>query len=141
MANRVHLDGFADLMKQLNALGKSISYEEINKIHESAAGHLILDMKAGAPTSDIRESIGFITKNNAKYPGTTLIGPRYSNGYNGQLAHIFEFGTRERFTKDGENRGYITAHPFIRPAFDRHQNKIVTDIGNKIFKLVENKLK
>ena len=137
----VEIKGLSSLLKELDAAGKSLTYEEVKNIHREVSMPMINDMKAGAPTSDIRESIGFITKKDDKYPKVTLIGPRYSNGYNGQLAHIFEFGTRERFTKDGENRGYITAHPFIRPAFDRHQNKIVTDIGNKIFKLVENKLK
>lgn len=137
----VEIKGLKELLKDLDAAGKSLNYEEVKRVQKDAAQPMINDMKAGAPTQDIRESIGFITSKDDKYPGITLIGPRYSNGYNGQLAHIFEFGTRERFTKEGEARGYMVARPFIRPAFDRHQNRIVTDIANGIFKIVENKLK
>lgn len=54
---------------------------------------------------------------------TRYIGPSHP------LAHLFEFGTGERFTKGdrsmpaGLYRGYIPAMPFLRPAWDA--NKVV----------------
>ena len=34
------------------------------------------------------------------------------------LAHLFEFGTAERFTKGGARRGRMSPKPFLRPAVE-----------------------
>lgn len=43
---------------------------------------------------------------------TVYVGPSHP------LAHLFEFGTAHRFTKAVKRRGYITATPFLRQAWD-----------------------
>jgi HK97 gp10 family phage protein len=43
------------------------------------------------------------------------------------LAHLFEFGTAERYTKKGAYRGYIQPMPFLRQAWDS-QKKVSLDI-------------
>ena len=43
---------------------------------------------------------------------TVYVGPSHP------LAHLFEFGTAQRLTKKGARRGYITATPFLRQAWD-----------------------
>ncbi|MCK9351022.1 MAG: HK97 gp10 family phage protein [Clostridiales bacterium] len=43
------------------------------------------------------------------------------------LAHIFEFGSAERYTKKGAYRGYIPPMPFLRGAWDS-QKKVSLDI-------------
>lgn len=39
-------------------------------------------------------------------------------GSNSNLAHLFEFGTAERYKKSGAYTGYITPMPFLREAWD-----------------------
>jgi len=43
------------------------------------------------------------------------------------LAHLFEFGTSQRYTKKGAYRGYIPPMPFLREAWDS-QKKVSLDI-------------
>lgn len=101
---------------------------------------LVKEVRANAPNETLRNAYGFISRNDNKYPNTILIGPNYGVDGGGQLSHIFEYGTAIRKTKDGENRGFIKAVPYIRPAFDKYKAQIVTAIGEKITKIVtENK--
>lgn len=136
--------GNIDIYKVMNALeeaGKSLEYDKIKHIIRKESLGIIIDARSKAPSEDIRQSIWFIEKKEDQYPTTVLIGPRYYGSHRGQLAHTFEFGTTWRKTKDGFNRGYITARPFMRPAFDNHKNAIVTNVFKKIFKLATEKLK
>jgi len=101
---------------------------------------LVKEVRANAPNETLRNAYGFITRKDNKYPNTILIGPNYSVDGGGQLSHIFEYGTAVRKTKDGSNRGFIKAVPYIRPAFDKYKQQIATQVGDKITKIVtENK--
>jgi HK97 gp10 family phage protein len=141
MSKTVDLSELQSLMNDLKKMGQSLDQKEVKEIVREIAQPMINDMKAGAPTSEIRESLGFIEKNEEKYTETVLIGPRYYGGHKGQLSHIFEFGTGPRKTKDGYYRGFIVARPFIRPAFDSNKDKIVTKLADELFKIVSTKLK
>ena len=48
-------------------------------------------------------------------------------GSNSNLAHLFEFGTAERYKKSGAYTGYIPPMPFMREAWDS-QKKVSLDI-------------
>jgi hypothetical protein len=124
-----------DMMKLLENVGKELSYDKIKQIIRKESMGIIIDARANAPTEDIRESFWFIERKEEKYPTTVLIGPRYYGPFKGQLSHTFEYGTAPRYTKDGQYRGYITAAPFIRPAYDKYQSQIVTNVVKKVFKL------
>jgi HK97 gp10 family phage protein len=50
-------------------------------------------------------------------------------GSSSPLAHLFEFGTAERYKKSGSATGYIPAMPFMRPAWDSKKR-----VALKIFK-------
>ena len=41
-----------------------------------------------------------------------------------QHAHLLEFGTKERKTKDGKNKGRVLPRPFVFKTFDEEQNEI-----------------
>jgi hypothetical protein len=130
-----HVENIASVMKLLEDAGKSLEYEKVKQIIRKESLAIIIDARANAPTEDIRKAFWFIERKEEKFPTTVLIGPRYYGGFRGQLSHTFEYGTSMRKTKDGQNRGFITAVPFIRPAYDRHRGKIVTNIIDKVFKL------
>lgn len=130
-----------DVMFALQQMGKELDHHKIKEIIRYESTRIINDARAKAPTQDIKNAIGFIEKNEDKFPTTVLIGPRYYSGYKGQLAHTFEYGTAPRYTERGYYRGFITARPFMRPAFDTNQSKVVTNISRKILKLATDKLK
>jgi HK97 gp10 family phage protein len=129
------ITGLQEVLKALTEAGKAITDQEVKKIVRDEAMAMIITAQSKAPSQDIRESIGFIEKNENKFTKTVLIGPRYYGGHRGQLAHTFEYGTAERFTKDGKSRGFIVAQPFMRPALDQHKTNIVTNVPERILKL------
>jgi HK97 gp10 family phage protein len=129
------ITGLQEVLKALSEAGKAITDLEVKKIVRDEAQAIINTAQSKAPSQDIRESIGFIERNENKFTKTVLIGPRYYGGHRGQLSHTFEYGTRQRFTKDGQDRGFIEARPFMRPALDQHKSNIVTNTTERIFKL------
>ena len=137
---KVEIKDLQQLIKRMDNAADVITDKALKEILRDAAQPMIAQMKSGAPTPDISKSIDFIERNEQKYTSTVLIGPRYAYGYKGQLAHFFEYGTKNRFTKDGDNRGFMTAKPFIRPAFDAHKDEIATKLIDGVFKLVTNKI-
>jgi HK97 gp10 family phage protein len=135
------IEGLDKLLKKLEETNKTISEEEVKKIVRDESKAIINTAQSKAPSTDIKNSIGFIEKNESKFTKTVLIGPRYYGGFRGQLAHTFEYGTAPRYTKNGEYRGHITARPFMRPAMDAHSSNIVTNVSKRVFKLATEKLK
>lgn len=135
------IKGLDNVLKKLESVNLKLTDDEVKKIVRNESLDLISSAQSKAPSTDIKNSIGFIEKNEQKFTKTVLIGPRYYGSFRGQLAHTFEYGTAPRYTKDGYYRGYIVARPFMRPAFDQHRTKIVTNVSKRIFKLATDKLK
>lgn len=48
-------------------------------------------------------------------------------------AHLVEFGTRERFTKDGKSSGVMPAFPFLRPAWESGKRAALDRLGKLIW--------
>ena len=78
-------------------------------------------------SSSVSNSIQHIERGN--YPLHVLIAPKYPEG---NLAHLFEYGTKPRYTKDGSYRGQIIATPFMRPAIDSNIKQVDKQIGARI---------
>lgn len=129
------IEGLDKVLTALREAGKAITDQQVKKIVREEALPMINTAQSKAPSQDIKNSIGFIERNENKFTKTVLIGPRYYGGFRGQLAHTFEYGTVERFTKDGKARGMIIARPFMRPALDQHKTNIVTNVPERIIKL------
>jgi len=53
------------------------------------------------------------------------------------LAHLFEFGTSERYTKSGAYRGYIPPMPFMRQAWDSQKKVSLDLLKQEIWKALE----
>lgn len=134
------IEGVDKAIDDIQKRSKSLKKGVVGKIIKTESNPLILEVRANAPNETVKNAYGFITRKDDKYPNTVLIGPNYGIDGGGQLSHLFEYGTAVRKTRDGQNRGYIKAHPYIRPAFDKYKQQIVTNIGEKITKIVtENK--
>lgn len=61
-------------------------------------------------------------------PGMAFVNIVYAH----PLAHLFEFGTVERYTKGGAYRGVMTARPHVRPAYDANSQKVVDIFSEEI---------
>jgi len=134
------IEGVDEVIKDLQRRPKLLKNGVVGKIIKSISAPMVAEVRANAPNETLRNAYGFITRKDNKYPNTILIGPNYSVDGGGQLSHIFEYGTAVRKTKDGSNRGFIKAVPYIRPAFDKYKQQIATQVGDKITKIVtENK--
>ena len=106
-----------------------------------AANFLVDRLRAAAPATFIRASIGVIS-NPTKYPLSVAVGLNYKTGSEAaNLAYAFEYGTVERYHKSGKYTGFMKPAPFFRPTVDANRDQIVTMVYNAIAKIVENKLK
>lgn len=161
--SKVSIEGLPDLMRKLNDMGK-IDKDAIKKIIKSEGQQIIDTAKvlAAKHTGELARSIGFIEKNEARYPTTVLIGPDYKIAPH---AHLIEFGTKERFrgdkvffkqirslrragvsertlqrtieaNKDLHSTGVGPMRPFMRPAFDRNAAEVDNGISQKVFRLI-----
>lgn len=62
---------------------------------------------------------------------TVYVGPSHP------LAHLFEFGTAQRFTKTGARRGYITATPFLRQAWDEKKMVALETLKKELWEQIK----
>lgn len=132
----------SDLAKDLQKLKTKLSNDEIrNKALIPSAEILSGKLKAAAPATFIKASIGVISKP-SKYPLSVAVGLKYDTGSDAaNLAYAFEYGTVDRYKKNGQFTGKLTPRPFFRPTVDANRSQIVTNVINAIAKIVENKLK
>lgn len=112
---KAEYSGTDQVGKKFNALIKVLSDGRVRDIMTANTENIVTDarMRAGAVSKTVASSIDHIERGN--YPFNILIGPKYPQG---NLAHIFEYGTMPRYTEDGSYRGQIIATPFMRPAYD-----------------------
>lgn len=131
-----------NLAKDIAKLKTKLSSDEIrNKALIPTAQMLSSKLKSAAPATFIRASIGVIS-NPSKYPLSVAVGLKYDTGSDAaNLAYAFEYGTVDRYKKDGQYTGKMTPAPFFRPTVDANRSQIVTNVINAIAKIVENKLK
>jgi hypothetical protein len=136
------MDKYLAAFKQM----KDIDKKEVKKLTLQGAELILASAKRKCTSTNVRNALGFITKNDAKYPYTTLIGlkPEFRGNANGAknltipaLAVILEYGTVERITKDGSSRGISPAKPYLRPAIDENRSKVIGLIQNGLIAIVE----
>ncbi|MFA5445045.1 MAG: HK97-gp10 family putative phage morphogenesis protein [Bacteroidales bacterium] len=58
-------------------------------------------------------------------------------GSNSNLAHLFEFGTAERYKKSGAYTGYIPPMPFMREAWDSKKKVSLDLLKEELWKALE----
>ena len=130
------------LAADLRKFKGKITNNEIREMALLPAADLLNDqLRAAAPATFIRISLGVLSKPGT-YPLSVAVGLNYASGsYAANLAYAFEYGTIERYTKKGAYRGVLTPNPFFRPTVDSNRSQIVTNIVKRLSKIVENKLK
>lgn len=105
------------------------------KAQRKAAEPLLTDMISNAPAERLSKSIDIFEPTNGK---STFAGPNYKKG--GQLAWIFEYGTVDRFKKDGSYTGQMDAKPFVRPAYRRQKTIVLSILKREFEKEIDKKL-
>jgi len=48
-------------------------------------------------------------------------------------AHLLEFGTGPRYTKNGAFRGSVSPQPMLQPAWDAHKGKLLEGLGKRMW--------
>lgn len=140
--------GFNELNDFLKTLPKTVTHKILQATHAKAAKPLINAEKLLAPKEegDLRESIGVkkASIKRANSIGEVKVGPLWKKG--GRVAHLIEFGTKQRKTKGrgkykvyraGANRGRVIARPFVEPAFNRTKDSIYGTILSDLRKSVK----
>ena len=126
-----NITGMAEVINSLQAMGKNIKTPKLQKVIRQSSQRIINTARTLAPvnTGDLRDSIGFITTKDSTNLDKALIGLRREY-YHAYLGVMFEFGTAERFQKNGRHTGVISksAHPFMRPALDQNANAVTEEI-------------
>ena len=62
---------------------------------------------------------------------TVYVGPSHP------LAHLFEWGTAQRFKKSGAYTGYITATPFLRQAWDEKKMVALETLKKELWEQIK----
>ena len=155
------IDGIDDIVNGIKLLSNEQNFQDIAKVNQSVANDLIIALRSAVPVDkgNLRNSIeSFKSKKNANF---LWVGPKYSSKKSmfegGNHAHLIEYGTVDRYVgsrskyvaanlaKAGVKQGFkgrMTAHPFIRPTYDKMKNslleklkkgyeKVIIDAGKK----------
>lgn len=116
------------------------------------AGQIFVSLaksKVTVNTGNLRESIGFIERDNrGSKLAFRMIGARVYGGYNGYHAHLLEEGTSNRnasrkkkrkVTNDGKKLlpNVMPAHAFMLPAFDQGRKVFIDSMEAQIKNYIE----
>lgn len=137
------ISGIDGVLEALAELKKATAKNVVKRAVIEAAQPMADDAKAKAPRDegDLAEGISVtpqIVAAQAQYsrkPGKeevrAFVGPNYKPGAPGYAphAHLVEFGTGPRTTKDGRSTGQMPAQPFLRPAFDANKQVFIDRVG------------
>lgn len=140
----MQVSGLDEIEKLLKKLPKSNQKRIKDRALRAGSRDLVKEMRlmiSKIPPSRIGESgkkrisksIGVVRSKTSMFEGKVFVGPRYSGVKNvAPDAHLFEFGTDERFTDEGEARGRIIPTPFIRPAWEAKKKQAVDNIRQEL---------
>lgn len=126
-----------DILKGLPLL---VTDKILQQAHASAVKPTVTKAKLTAPegpTGNLVDSIGVVKDRSKglKELGIIYAGPRRGR-YKGYAAHLVEFGTKQRSTQKGANRGVMPAKPFMEPAWETTRSAVLDDINNQTVRKV-----
>lgn len=138
--------GAEDVRRVLNELPKKLSDSAIGAANMKAAKIVVDKEKMLAPegpTGNLVDSIGAYRspKKSERQAGSVIVGPRRRGKYKGYAGHLVEYGTRNRQTKKGANRGVMPKKPFAKPAFIQTKAQVIERIRIELAKSIEKALK
>lgn len=113
--------GIKEVREALRALPKALNERVWSDINFDRSKIIVNRAKLNAPEGprgDLVDSIGSV-RLKRKGLGTVWTGPRRRGGKKGFHGHLVEYGTRQRKTKKGANRGIMPKNPFMRRTFNQ----------------------
>tara|TARA_R110000822_G_scaffold15064_2_gene52436 strand:+ start:360 stop:818 length:459 start_codon:yes stop_codon:yes gene_type:complete len=87
-------------------------------------------------SGNLEESIGRIRGKSKEFLNVQ-VAPRAKGRFKGFHAQLVQFGTDGRTNKKGQNRGKMTANPFMKRAFDKTLNGLRGDFEKQVAKKIE----
>lgn len=141
MSVSIAITGIKELDEVFRMMPLALNHKVMGTAFEDAAKPLVEKEKLLAPegpTGNLVDSIGAkrISISRAGYVGEVHVGPRRGGKYKGYAGHLVEYGTKQRKTRKGANRGVMPAEPFAEPAFKATKNLIESRIQASIAKVV-----
>lgn len=140
----VRIDGIRELEAALADLGKATGKNVLRRVARKMLAPLEADAKASVATSStdtgaLGESIGITSRlkrgQRTKGEGRSSIEMHVGTGV--PHGHLVEFGTGERFQKNGKSVGASPAEPFMRPAWDAHKGDMPEEFGRLVWPEIE----
>jgi len=138
--------GVKELDDCLKQLPLAVSHKILSAANVASAKPLVEKEKLLAPegpTGNLVDSIGAVAQSLSKVNsvGEVRVGPRRRGRYKGFAGHLVEFGTKQRSTKKGANRGVMPKKPFAAPAFQQTKGQIELLITTNIAKSIVRTMK
>lgn len=141
MSVTVVVTSIKELDDVFREMPRALSHKVMGAAFEDAAKPLVEKEKLLAPegpTGNLVDSIGArrISISRAGAAGEVHVGPRRGGKYKGYAGHLVEYGTKQRKTRKGANRGSMTADPFAEPAYKATKNTVEARIQQSIAKVL-----
>lgn len=147
----IRLTGDKEIDLVLKGLPLLLSDRVLSNSFSDAAKPMVEAIKSFTPTGEtdnLINSIGIVKERNivdGKAIGQIQIGPRRKGRYKGHIGHIIEYGTVNRKTKSGANRGAVKANPFMEKGLDQTKDQVLgrinNSIGNKLYQFMRRTIK
>lgn len=131
MDAKIEISGAAEIERALKQFPEFVQRRLLSNAL-AAGGRVIAKDAAGrvaVDDGDLKKSI----KVKADRRDRTLVSVGAARPRGGH-AHLVEFGTGERFKKDGRSTGSMPAAPFLRPAADAKAGEAVRKIADNLGK-------
>lgn len=150
MSVTISITGLKEIDTVLKRMPRELTHRVLGQAHADALKPLVEKAKLLAPegpNGNLVDSIGpeKLSQRSATNIGEVQAGPRRGRRHKGQAGHLVEYGTRQRRTRKGSNRGTMPRKPFMRPAFEATkaivENNIATSIGRKLYAFMKRTLK
>lgn len=144
------LSGHKELLRVLDQLPKSLTEKAVQAagkkalvpVRDAAAATL---RSRSSDSGELADSMTISTRLSKRQrrlnKGLIAVhaGPSYPSGAHG---HLVERGTRERWTKrktwfGTRYRGRMTPEPFLRPAWDAHQGKVLQIMQRELWGIIQ----
>ena len=133
----IDLSEIEELRRVIMRLNEAAQKRVFNNMAAAGARVVAKQFSRNAPAKALEKTGVLSARKAAKHLNISYrdaVGLGFAGFASPRLAHLFEFGTQERFTKTGASRGRMPMRPFMRPAMDSSNAlmlKKMAEIGAK----------
>jgi HK97 gp10 family phage protein len=131
----IKVSGLDALQQQLIEIGVELGVKALAQAARKAFKPVLDAAKSLVPTDSaaLRDSIKLSVKKPGSGDSVVVVGIRIGSGPKGSKDlpparrwHFVEFGT-----------AHMAAHPFLRPAFDQNQSRVLEDLKTELVKSIQ----